>query len=53
MEELGVQHIDSIVVAFPPSPTDEDTTAHMKDVWKVNSFIMHCQLSFMHVIVVC
>jgi glutamate--cysteine ligase regulatory subunit len=34
MEELGVQHVDSIVVAFPPSPTDEDTMTAMKDVWK-------------------
>ena len=57
MEELGVQHIESIVVAFPPSPMDEDKTAAMKDVWKVNSFTTHCQLHmylvYMHVIFMC
>lgn len=36
LEELGLQDIGSVVVAFPPSQQDEDTIAAMEDVWKVS-----------------
>ena len=35
LEELGLQDVDSVVVAFPPSPHSPETMAAMKEVWKV------------------
>ena len=35
--------MDSIVVAFPPSPPSEETMAAMKETWKVYNISMHVQ----------
>ena len=35
LEELGLQDVDSVVVAFPPSPHSPENMAAMKEVWKV------------------
>jgi glutamate--cysteine ligase regulatory subunit len=34
MEELGLQEVDSVTVAFPPPPHSTETMPAMKEVWK-------------------